>query len=161
MTAVPGKPTIDQVALLIRARTKDDSGNEVGTFDDATRPTDVQCVAEIDAAYDVIRMRLPTDLSGLSADVMAGMVQVVALEAACRIEKAYWPEQVRTDRSNYSVLKVERDEELAALVQMATAPATEEIARDMANLPILSWTSLTWREPPGSPTTNPQEVPLA
>jgi hypothetical protein len=140
---VPGRPTVEQVAVLIRARTKDDVGNEVGTFDSDTRPTDVQVEEMIDGAFDSIAMRLP-DPTAMPVDVLAGMVQVVALETACRIEKTFWPEQVRTDRSNYAVLKVERDEELAALVEVAkdAAGSTEYAMGDISSVPVGSWTSI-------------------
>jgi len=141
---VAGRPTIDQVAVLIRQRTKDSSGNTVGTFDDDTEPTAEQVDTIIDGAYDVIAMRLPAvERLAPFPSLIAGMTQVVALEAACRIEKAYWPEQVRTDRSNYSVLKVELDEALAGLIEQAEAAAGGEFTGwPWATITVGSWTSI-------------------
>jgi len=47
-------PTVAGVAAYIRARTKDNNGNELGTFTANTRPTDAQVEAVLaDAANDV------------------------------------------------------------------------------------------------------------
>jgi hypothetical protein len=130
------------VAVLIRQRTKDSTGTTVGTFDDDTEPTADQVETIIDGAYDVIMMRLPAvDRLAKYPALLAGAVQVVALEAACRIEKGYWPEQVRTDRSNYSVLKTELDQALASLEQEADdATGGGDYEFGFVSWPVQSWT---------------------
>jgi hypothetical protein len=37
-------PSVLDVAALLRARTKDSTGHEVGTFNDYTRPTRARCL---------------------------------------------------------------------------------------------------------------------
>src|SRR5207244_4319034 len=44
------RPALDDVGALIRARTKDVNGNEVGTFNEDTRPTGALVEIIIDAA---------------------------------------------------------------------------------------------------------------
>lgn len=101
VAAIPWRPTIDDVAALIRARTKDASGNEVGTFNADTRPTDIEVERLISngcaKVAAVVGWNLPED-----AWEEAG--HLAALLAACEAELSYWPEQVRSDRSPYAQL---------------------------------------------------------
>lgn len=139
-----GRPTVDQVALLIRARTKDDAGNEVGTFDDATRPTEAQVEAHIDAAAAIVGLRTPP-VADLPEDLLPAVEATVALEAACQIEKSYWPEQVVSGKSPYDQLRAEADAALAALEKTASAAiggGDEYRFGQFAAIPVKSWTSL-------------------
>src|SRR5215831_7714469 len=104
MSTTPGRPTVEQVALLLRARTKDSNDNEVGTFDDDTRPTADQVEEQIDEAVALVAMRLP---STVPDTLWPAVAAVVAYRAALRIEKSYFPEQVRSDRSVYEKLHTE------------------------------------------------------
>jgi hypothetical protein len=142
MSTTPGRPTVDQVAVLIRARTKDSSGNEVGTFDDETRPTAEQTEELIDAAMAVVGLYLPP-LDKLGAGLVTAYAQVVALDAACRVEKSYFPEQVRTDRSPYPELRTEFKDALQALVDASEAGGEAGTGLgDFAQIPVGSWTSI-------------------
>ncbi len=142
--ATAGRPTVDQVAVLLRARTKDEFGVEVGTFDSSTRPTAEQAEEQIDAACRLIAARIPP-LDKLSAEVQDTVAEVVAYRAALRIEKSYFPEQVQTGRSAYEQLHQEYLEEVQALMD-ALAKGTEEggdaIVYGFASLPVGSWTSI-------------------
>lgn len=92
--------TIDDVAALIRARTKDSNGNEIGTFTDATRPTDVQCQEAIDHQVILVHQKV-----GFIGDGCSDLARIaVAIGAAAEIELSYFPEQARTDRSPYTYL---------------------------------------------------------
>jgi hypothetical protein len=145
------RPSIEQVALLIRSRTKDSNGLEVGTFDGDTRPTAEQVELFIDQASALVTMQLPA--ATIPAELAAAAAAVIALEAACSIEKAYWPEQARSDRSPYALLKVEYDEALAALRTAVEAGGPAGLgARAYASLPVGSWTSLpgSFIAPPGA-----------
>jgi hypothetical protein len=140
--ATPGRPTVDDVALLLRARTKDDQGHEVGTFDDATRPTADQVEEHITAAVALVGTRLPpTDQ--LPPELLPALTSVVAYRAAMRIEKSYFPEQVRSDRSPYEQLRQEYLDDLAALTEAAAAGGGAFVeAADVVSLPVGSWTSI-------------------
>jgi hypothetical protein len=138
----PGRPSVDQVALLLRARTKDSQGNEVGTFDADTRPTDLECEAQIDAAMGLVGVRFPPS-SGMTAEQVTAFQALVAYRAAMRIEKSYFPEQVRTDRSAYAQLREEYLDDLQAFTESMGAGGGGEVpVYDMAMLPVGSWTSI-------------------
>jgi hypothetical protein len=139
----PGRPSVDDVAAFIRARTKDDQGNEVGTFDDATRPTADQVERHIDMAMSIVEVRLP-DLTLLPTGLLAAVATTAALEAACQIEKSYWPEQVMSNRSPYEYLRSEADAALNALADQAQAAAGggTEYEAAAACVPVGSWTSI-------------------
>lgn len=143
MTAVPGRPTVEEVALLIRARTKDSNGHEVGTFDDDTRPTGDEVELQIDAAFSLVCTRLPA-LHTLDTSLLPAVVSLVAYRAALRIEKSYFPEQVRTDRSAYDQLYAEYTDDLAALVDTIAEGGGAEITggRDFGSVKVGSWTSI-------------------
>jgi hypothetical protein len=94
-------PTVDGVAALLRARTKDRNGNEVGTFSADTRPTATQVSAHIADAVQAVADELQADVP----DTLYGSFAWCAKRyAACDIEKSYWPEQVASARSNYDQL---------------------------------------------------------
>jgi hypothetical protein len=142
----PGRPTVDQVALLLRARTKDSAGNEVGTFDDDTRPTGDQVDEQIDAAMGLVGVRFPAT-DKLSAEQVTAFQALVAYRAALRVEKSYFPEQVRTDRSAYTQLREEYLDDLAALTTSVSGGAGgsgEFPSYDVAMAPVGSWTSIPY-----------------
>ena len=104
----PISPSVDDVAAIIRARTKDSNGNEVGTFTDETRPTAAQAQEAID--HQVIALHTKVGRIGPGC---AGVAQIaVAYGAAAEIELSYFPEQSRQDRSPYQYL-IARYEEYA------------------------------------------------
>jgi hypothetical protein len=110
----PLRPSVDDVALLLRARTKDSEGREVGTFTEDTRPTADDVEAQIDAALGLVTVRLPATIP----DRWQGAVSsLVAYRAALRIEKSYFPEQVHSDRSPYDELREEYNDDLTALLE--------------------------------------------
>lgn len=84
-------PTVEDVAAHLRARTRDSTGAEVGTFTDGTVPTDVQVKDMIDSA-------LPYVLNGLQlAAIPAVLIEraraMAAIKAAELVEVSYFPEQ--------------------------------------------------------------------
>jgi hypothetical protein len=139
------RPSVDDVALLIRARTKDSHGNEVGTFDDETRPTADQVEEQIDAALPLVLMRLP-EVEKLPTELVPAIAAVVAYRAALRIEKSYYPEQVRSDRSAYDQLLGEYLADLEALVDAATAGPEGATSGEIAMVPVGSWTSIGYED---------------
>ena len=115
--------TVADVASHIRARTKDNNGNEVGTFTEVTRPTAAQCEEAITNAVRFVHSRV-----GHVGDGCAELArEAVALGAAADIERSYFPEQSRTDRSVYTFLRDERDAALEGLVAcvMGELPGSE------------------------------------
>jgi hypothetical protein len=91
-------PSVADVAALLRARTKDVNGEEIGTFNDDTRPTSSQVITLIEEAVGDIEARMGATPPAALAD--AGRSSA-AMMAACLIELSYFPEQVRSDRSAF------------------------------------------------------------
>jgi hypothetical protein len=95
-------PSVLEVAELLRARTKDSNGVEVGTFNDATRPTSAQVAGMAQTAAHDIQLRLGTSPP---PEVTADAKGCAALLAACMVELSFFPEQVRTEQSPYNQLR--------------------------------------------------------
>jgi len=93
-------PTVADVAAMIRARTKDDNGNELGTFTDKTRPTEAQAQEAIEHA--VLAVHEKVGKVGANCADIARLAATYG--AAAEIELSYFPEQARTDRSPYQFL---------------------------------------------------------
>lgn len=106
------EPTRADVGALMRARTKDTNGNELGTFNDDTRPTGNQVDFYIGSALEHVRLRLGTRIPA-RATVSAKLA--VALRAAYTAELSLWPEQNAAAVSVYSQLKTLYDELMMAL----------------------------------------------
>ena len=93
------------VATLLRARTKDQGGRELGEWTDETRPTLTQVDEAITLATDTVTAKV-----GAPSEAAAGpFATAVVYEAACMIEKSHFPEQVESGRSPYDQLRVEAD----------------------------------------------------
>ena len=91
-------PTVDEVAALLRARTKDNNGVEVGTFNPDTRPTDQGAGELIANAAQAVAGELAADVP---IELYGSFSFCTKLYAACLVEKAYFPEQVQSSRSAY------------------------------------------------------------
>lgn len=101
-------PTIDEVAALLRQRTRSDvTGDEVGTFTADTRPTDAEVAVLITTAVDLVSLRLGTRIpaSAISTARMA-----ITLRTAMLIELRL--QATRTDEADsvYTRLKTLYDE---------------------------------------------------
>src|SRR3954471_4158158 len=110
-------PTPDDVAALLRARTKDSGGHELGAWSDDTRPTadEVTHLIDLAAEYVVGAASEPTAVCAGSA------ASATAIRAAMLVELSYFPEQVRSDRSAYTELKQLYDEAQASLISCISA----------------------------------------
>lgn len=82
-------PTPDDVALMMRARTRDRAGNE-GTWTATTRPT----AAEVGRIIDLVSAQVRAEVGPEIPDVIADEARAVIIDgAASRIEAAFFPEQ--------------------------------------------------------------------
>ena len=107
--------TVQAVANMLHARTKDSLGNEVGTFTDDTRPTEAQVEGLIaDAAGDLV-----SELGGEPCNdrLAAKGRAVVAFKAAMLVELSYFPEQVQSGQSPYDKIKDLYDNGLKEVVK--------------------------------------------
>lgn len=107
-------PAISDVGALLRARTTDTNGNELGTFTDATRPTAQQAEDMIGNAARDVAIKIGNDIPD---NLVPAAQSLVTLKAAMYIELSYFPEQVATGRSPYEQYKALYDETLPSLIE--------------------------------------------
>lgn len=110
----PAKPTLAEVATLLRARTLDQYGNEVGNFTADTRPTATQAQQIIDSAYNLVKIRIGK-IDDFHEDVIEQAREVTMLLAARLIETVYYPEQAAQEQSAASLYAAMYEESIAAL----------------------------------------------
>lgn len=118
-------PTVAEVAALLRARTRDSVGNEVGTFNSSTSPTDTEATSIIASVVGSLSGALGADIpdapdrdGGGDVDALRDSAKYLAtLKAAMLIELSYFPEQIGTDRSPYNAYKEMYDTDLPGLLE--------------------------------------------
>lgn len=125
MSAPAWQPTVADVGALLRARTVDSSGNELGTFTSTTRPTGDAVDQLIGLAVGQIQGEIGPDIP----DVLHDQARRCAiLGAAVLIERSYWPEQQdeagRTAQSTYAALYERAVSALASAQRSYTATAS-------------------------------------
>lgn len=84
-------PTLEAVGSLLRARTVDTNGNELGTFTAATRPTANQVEDIIVMAVDEVAVALAGDAP---ERLWGAAGSLATYRAAMLVELSYFPEQV-------------------------------------------------------------------
>ncbi len=111
-TALPSNP---EVAALLRARTKDIYGKELGEFTQNTRVTDVQCAHLIGQAASEIGDAIGGDpADGGQRDSARA---ICALGAAMLVELTYYPEQVQAGQSPYAQYERMYERRLKRLIE--------------------------------------------
>lgn len=135
-------PATTDVGALMRARTKDDMGNELGNFTDATRPTGTEVAALITEAVGVIAAQTGADICD-KADLRASAKNMATLYTAMLIELSYYPEQVPGDRSPFNNYKALYDDGIPKLVESISELCTPEESPDSpagdADLPLYNF----------------------
>jgi hypothetical protein len=89
------------VAALLRARTKDTDGRELGEWTEETRPT----VTEVEQKIEIARALVGLNAGAIPDPCREGAETAVALLAAMLVEQSYFPEQVADNRSPYQMLE--------------------------------------------------------
>lgn len=106
-------PTLEDVGALIRARTKDNTGVELGTFTDQTRPTDVEVNTLIAQAV--------AEVSSRCGDVPVPLEDAARRAAALRtgqlIERSYYPEQSTESQPAFLSLRWQWEDAILRLIQ--------------------------------------------
>jgi hypothetical protein len=123
MTGLPigWLPEPQDVADLLRARTKDDESNELGEWTAATRPTEDEVLGMIaTAAGDLLAA--VDQLRPTWEDPNRSARSLCARRAAMLIELSYWPEQVAAGQSAYAEYKTQWDDGVVALRSALAAP---------------------------------------
>jgi hypothetical protein len=95
-------PSVEQVGTILRARTKDSAGNELGTFTDDTKPTYNQVAEMIGQSISTLRLKIGEKISPSLTDEAA---RLAAIRAAMLIELSFFPDQVQTGHSPYNSFK--------------------------------------------------------
>lgn len=117
-------PPVNDVADLLRARTKDNLGNEIGTFTENTRPTSMDVMQMIEKASNGVTAWLDYDIP---EEMYEQTRTLVTIGAAMLVELSYFPEQVGTDRTAYDELKALYDQGLLALQAALAREQAEEM----------------------------------
>jgi hypothetical protein len=89
-------PSADEVATLLRTRTKDTEGRELGRFTEETRPTGEQVGELIATGAQAAAIELPADVS---IGLYGAFSVCVKLYTACKIEESYYPETIASGHS--------------------------------------------------------------
>lgn len=122
-------PTPDVVGAILRTRTKDTNGNEIGTFNEDTRPSGVQVASLIlQGAGDLALAVGSPDLPEILWDSAR---TVAAYRTGMLIELTYFPEQVALGRSPYPQLKELYDEALVALRAAYAVTVAESLSPEV------------------------------
>lgn len=116
IAAAGARPSVADVAALLRARTKarGSGGREVGTFDDTTRPTGDDVEGLILEAVDEVfgKVQVPEPGTNYERRVRGA----IRLYAAMLIELSYFPEQIERGQSPYSAYEKLYESRLEALI---------------------------------------------
>lgn len=95
-------PSVDEVGHYLRARTTDRDGNEIGTFDSSTRPTEEQVETYIHDAIAEITTRVGGTFFKEEFAITAA--NLAAIRAAMSVELSFYPEQISEGQSSYNSL---------------------------------------------------------
>ncbi len=106
-------PSVADVGAILRARTKDTAGNELGTFTEATRPNGRQVASYVEAAAADVEAQMGAIPEALQAQAR----RLTSIGAALFVELAHYPEMINTGRSPYSQLKELYDERFGRLAE--------------------------------------------
>jgi hypothetical protein len=114
VAAAATRPSLADVATLLRARTKIRGGAEAGTFTDVTRPTGDEVEGLIDEATDEVLGKVQTPEAGSAYE--RRVRGAIRLYTAMLVELSYFPEQIGTGRSPYASYERLYESRLKALV---------------------------------------------
>jgi hypothetical protein len=126
--SAPFVPDIASVGAILRARTRDTNGAEVGTFNEETRPTGDQVLSNAHIAAD--GLLADVGLAELPAGLVPVAQQLIVYKTAALIELSFFPEQVATGRSPYPQLIALYDAGLKSL-----RAAVESAGGDVPDVP--------------------------
>lgn len=127
--AIGSRPSVDEVAALLRARTKITGGKEIGTFNTQTRPTGAEVDLLVDDALDEVFGKVQPIDSTLPAWVQQGdaynapgspyekrVRRAAALYTAILVELSYFPEQVKGNQSPAATYQMLYESRIRALI---------------------------------------------
>jgi len=143
---VPPWPSLELVAAVLRARTKDNMGVELGTWTANTRPTDEQVTEMMNmAALDLFPC---TGAIGALEELFWEPVSaLIALYTAALAELSHKPEQVNADRAVYDeLMELYRNGREMVCAAIEEVRAGGEVGGpDTRGLPQFSFGAYDWR----------------
>jgi hypothetical protein len=117
-------PSPSDVGAVLRSRTKDTNGNELGTFTSDTRPTDGQVNELIETAV----ADLSSDVGTVPDKLQDAARRLAAIGVAMLVELSFFPDQITNGRSPYAQLEALYEKRFARLkVQIEDVNAGGEV----------------------------------
>lgn len=117
-------PTVQDVATLLRARTRDAMGNLTGTFTDGvTTPGATDAQGLVQSALDDVGESIGQDID---QEFWPAASRLVTYLAAANIELSYFPEQAAQNNSMYDKLMARYTAKLKDLQEDIAETETEE-----------------------------------
>lgn len=110
----PWTPSVQDVANILRARTINKNGGEVGTFNATTRPTDTEVQGLIDQSNNDV-MDAIGQITEVPVNLVNNASSLITIGAAMMVEISYFPEQVGVGRSPYAQLAKQYSDKLTRL----------------------------------------------
>lgn len=132
-------PATTDVGAILRARTVDDNGNELGDFTVATRPTGTEVTNLILQASRDVEALLGSATQSQQVQDMGK--HLIALKTAMLIEISYFPEQVGSGKSPYEQLKDMYNDELKRTLEYAQTDGEDVGMDDNAAVTVHSFPS--------------------
>jgi len=128
-------PTVDEVGAILRARTQDEHDDEIGTFNESTRPTAGEVENMIRNAGGVVYSRIGSVEDDVLTCSNAGDIRdqaryMVALLAAMLVELSYFPEQIDANRSAFEYYRELWNDQMTTLIDAASECRTGEVEPD-------------------------------
>lgn len=125
-SSVNWRPTVDEVGNMLRMRTIDSNGNEVGTFTSDTRPTYEQADEAIDQAvqdlypiFKAIVPDAPINATNSSPEAYREAVSALAAtRAALIIERTHFGKEVASGNSPYKLMWDDYRQQLLQVASM-------------------------------------------
>lgn len=106
------RPTLDELATLMRARTQGTLSLQ-GEFNTDTLPTADQAESTIDIAQALVLARLGDTVPD---NLVSAAEKAILFKAAALVEVTYYPEQANDDSSAYSLYQAQFEELRDALI---------------------------------------------
>lgn len=116
------KPSTQDVAALVRARTRDQFGAELGDFSAETRPTAAEVARLIDQEAGIVSLHAG-DLETLgcpdASSIQAGAAALIAKRVAAIVEASYRPDELAEGRTVADFYEGQMEDDMAALAAAA------------------------------------------
>jgi hypothetical protein len=107
-------PGVDDIGVILRARTVTKNGAVVGTFNAYTNPTDIAVMSLINDASSDVQDAIGPEVN-VPPSLYSSAEDLASIGAAMMVELGYYPEQVNSGRSPYPQLEKQYDDKLKRL----------------------------------------------